>query len=101
MKYNTSSYGKIAKIYDFLDSLNYGVSKPSKEYFLDRLPIRPKNPLIIGCGTGNFAEAYVRTLRPDIISLNDISSSMLTIAVKRVKAVSLNIEIKTRIENCS
>lgn len=85
-KFNFSYYGVLAKIYDFLDIFHYGnVCKRSRNALLDRLTYFPENPLIIGCGPGDFAEAFLKKYNPPCLTICDISDKMLAHARTKIK----------------
>lgn len=64
---------------------------PNYDYFMDCLPkvlrdINPKDLLVVGCGTGNEIERFVRTSEPWIITGIDPSPEMITQAKEKFQA---------------
>ena len=92
--FTRTSYGRTARFYDFLDTLNYGnVSRRSRNCFLSELPFVPRNPLIVACGTGDFAAAFVTSQRPFRLTINDLSATMLEVAAAKIRNRGWNGEL--------
>jgi len=81
-----TKYGSLKGIYDLLDVIHYGnVCLRSRNALLKYIFKTPENPLIIGCGTGDFTVEYIRQLNPSCITINDISQEMIDETVSRIK----------------
>jgi len=83
--FSRTKYGDLVRVYDFLEYLNFGnISKKSRDYFLGKFPFKAKNPLIAACGTGDFVVEYIRTEKPDALTINDLSTEMLERTKQRI-----------------
>jgi ubiquinone/menaquinone biosynthesis C-methylase UbiE len=81
-----TKYGSLKGIYDLLDVFHYGnVCRRSRKALLKYISETPENPLIIGCGTGDFTVEFIRQLNPSCITINDISQKMIDETVARIK----------------
>jgi ubiquinone/menaquinone biosynthesis C-methylase UbiE len=56
-----------------------------RDAFVNRLPWRPRNPLIAGCGTGKFSVSLIRAQNPPRVTLNDLAPEMVARATRRVQ----------------
>ena len=84
-----TKYGSLKGIYDLLDVFHYGnVSLRSRNALLKYISETPENPLIIGCGTGDFTVEFIRQFHPNYITINDISQKMIDETVSRIKKSS-------------
>jgi ubiquinone/menaquinone biosynthesis C-methylase UbiE len=81
-----TKYGKLKGIYDLLDVFHYGnVCLRSRNALLKDISEAAENPLIIGCGTGDFTVEFIRQFNPGCITVNDISQKMIDETVARIK----------------
>ena len=81
-----TKYGNLKGVYDLLDVFHYGnVCLRSRNALLKSIPEVPDNPLIIGCGTGDFTVEFIKRLNPSRITVNDISRKMIDETVARIK----------------
>ncbi len=82
--FQKTDYGRVARIYDKIEAIGGDVIEQARNAFLGELPIAPVNPIIIGCGTGTFAAAFLKSEQPAQLTLNDIAPEMLALSRKRV-----------------
>jgi len=82
--FQKTDYGRVAKIYDKIEALSGDVIEKTRNAFLGELPFAPRNPLIIGCGTGTFASAFLKSENPPRLTINDIAAEMLELSKQRV-----------------
>ena len=90
-----ANYGRVAHIYDKLEIFQGGLLEKTRNAFLGQLPFLPRNPIILGCGTGSFAAAFVRTENPARLTINDIASEMLAVSRHRIRATGWNGDLIT------
>ncbi len=87
--FGETRYGRLAKIYDFLDLLHFGhIGRRSSNFFLGQLPHVPQNPLIVGCGSGDFAVAYIQSENPNRLTINDLAPGMIELTKRRIGRLS-------------
>jgi ubiquinone/menaquinone biosynthesis C-methylase UbiE len=84
-EFQTTRYGRVAAIWDALERLSLQPLSRVRNAFVDRLPSRLRNPLIAGCGTGQFAVSLIRGQNPPRITLNDLAPEMVARAARRVR----------------
>jgi ubiquinone/menaquinone biosynthesis C-methylase UbiE len=77
-EFRKANYGPAARFYDKIELLNLGFIAKARNAFLGRLPFPPRNPLVVGCGPGAFPAAYVRSEKPETLTVNDIAAEMIT-----------------------
>jgi tRNA (cmo5U34)-methyltransferase len=83
-EFRITRYGRVAAIWDALEWLSLQPLSRVRDAFVDRLPSRPLNPLIAGCGTGKFSVSLIRAQNPPRITLNDLAPEMVARATRRV-----------------
>jgi ubiquinone/menaquinone biosynthesis C-methylase UbiE len=86
VNFSGANYGRVAHLYDKLEWVLGGVLEKTRNVLLDRLPFAPGNPLVLACGTGKFAAAYLRKFDPPRLTINDIAPEMLAVARQRIAA---------------
>ena len=82
--FQKTDYGRVAKVYDRIESLSGDVIEKTRNAFLGELPFAPQNPLIIGSGTGTFASAFLKSEQPPQLTINDLAPEMLNLSRRRV-----------------
>ena len=82
--FKKTDYGRVAGIYDRLEALSGDIIEKTRNAFLGHLGFVPQNPIIIGCGTGTFATAFIRSEKPARLTINDIAPEMLALSRQRV-----------------
>lgn len=80
-------YGRTLGTYEILEKLNFRkVTRRSRNSLVGRLPFPPRNPLIAACGEGDFAVYFAKACNPPRLTINDISSKLLSHCHDRVRA---------------
>ncbi len=92
-EFGGANYRRVAHIYDRLELVLGGVLDKTRNAFLGQLPFVPNNPVILACGTGKFAAAYVRAYNPPRLTINDIAPEMIARTQRRLTASGWNGEL--------
>ena len=83
-EFKKANYGRVAKVYSKLEALEGGFIEKARNAFLGSLPFAPENPIVVGCGPGAFPAAYVKSEKPNVLTINDIAPEMLAETKRRV-----------------
>lgn len=84
-EFQTTRYGRVASIWDALELLSLQPLSKVRDALAHRLPFRPQNPLIAGCGTGRFSVSLIGAQNPPQVTLNDLAPEMVARATRRVE----------------